>query len=180
MKKLLFGVLLVLLIAGCISTSERSSGPRGSMMGQGSITDRQVTLQEEFSSNGQAIFYTGFNLKGEQIAISGGPRWLYMHGGSCIECHGVDGKGGGIPMMCSEEVPSITYHDLTEEEHEAHEGEEEHPPYTDETIKKAITEGIEPDGEEMDPCMPKWDMSDEDLNDVIEYLKTLSPAEEGH
>ncbi|MEE8403131.1 MAG: cytochrome c [Candidatus Hydrothermarchaeaceae archaeon] len=174
--KLLFSALLLFLVTGCVSTS----GHQRDMMDQGGIMNRQATLLEEFSSNGQAIFYTGFNLKGEQISVSGGPRWLYMHGGSCVECHGVDGKEGGIPMMCSEEVPSITYHDLTEGEHEAHEGEEEHQPYTDEAIKKAITEGIEPDGEGLDPCMPKWDMSDEDLNDVIEYLKTLSPAEEGH
>ena len=175
--KLLFGVVLVFLAAGCISASEPPSGY------QGDITDRRALIQKEFSSNGEAIYYTGFNLEGEQIPISGGPHWLYMHGGSCIDCHGVDGKGGIVPMMCYKETPSITYYDLTEEEHEVHEGGEEgHPPYTDETIKKAITDGIEPDGEELDPCMPKWKMSDEDVNDVIGYLMSLSvgPVEEEH
>lgn len=166
--KLLFGVFLVFLTAGCISPSGPPSGYQDRMLDQGAPT------QKEFSSNGEAIYSTGFNLKGERIPISDGPQWLYMGGGSCIECHGVDGKGGTVPMMCSKETPSITYHDLTEEKHEAQGGEEEeHPPYTDETIKKAITDGIEPDGEELDPCMPKWKISDEDLNDVIEYLKTL-------
>jgi mono/diheme cytochrome c family protein len=77
--------------------------------------------------------------------------------------------------MCSIEAPSITYHDLTEEGHEEHAegGEEAHPPYTDETIKKAIKEGLNPAGEELDPCMPRWEMSDGDLDDMIEYLKTL-------
>lgn len=137
--------------------------------------DQGTPTKEEFSSNGGAIYHTGSNLEGGRISLSGGPQWLYMHGGSCIDCHGADGKGGITPMMCDEKTPPITYHDLTEEGHEG-----EHQPYTDEAIKKAITEGIEPDGGELDPCMPKWDMSDEDLNDVIEYLKTLSPAEEGH
>lgn len=175
--KLVFGVLLVFLTTGCISTSEPPPAYQDRMM------DWQAYVQEKFSSNGEAIYYTGFNLKGEQIPISDGPHWLYMHGGSCIDCHGMDGKGGIVPMMCYKETPSITYHDLTEEEHEVHEGEEEvHPSYTDETIKKAIIDGIEPDGEELDPCMPKWRMSDEDLNGVIEYLKSLSlsPAEEEH
>jgi hypothetical protein len=30
----------------------------------------------------------------------------------------------------------------------------EHKPYTDETIKRAITEGVEPDGESLDWPMP--------------------------
>jgi len=48
-----------------------------------------------------------------------------------------------------------------------------HESYTDETIKQAITEGVEPDGEPLDWPMPRWSMSDEDLNDLIEFLKTL-------
>jgi len=63
---------------------------------------------------------------------------------------------------------------LTSEEH-GEGGEEgmEHEPYTDEDIKRAITEGIEPDGEPLDWPMPRWTMSDEDLDDLIEFLKTL-------
>jgi len=54
-----------------------------------------------------------------------------------------------------------------------HEGEEAHPLYTDETIKRAITQGEDPDGEPLDWPMPRWTMSDEDLNDLLEYLKGL-------
>jgi hypothetical protein len=64
------------------------------------------------------------------------------------------------------------YKTLTSEEME-HEGEEIHPPYTDETIKRAITEGIEPDGEPMDLTMPRWQMSERDLDDLLEFLKML-------
>lgn len=49
----------------------------------------------------------------------------------------------------------------------------EHEPYTDETIKRAITEGVEPNGEPLDWLMPRWSMSDEDLDDLIEFLETL-------
>lgn len=82
-------------------------------------------------------------------------------------------------MMCDEETPPITYHDLTEGDHETHEGGE-HPPYNDESIRKAITDGIKPDGRELDSCMPKWEMTDEDLDNVIGYLKTMKPAGEKH
>ena len=123
----------------------------------------------EFSSNGEMIYYTGFNETGQQIPIRGGLHWLYVHGGSCVNCHGVNGKGS-VPIMMSAAIPSdITYDSLTSED--KHEGE--HDPYTDETIKIAIRDGIDPSGEEFDYAMPKWDMSDSDLDDLIEYLKTL-------
>ncbi len=73
-------------------------------------------------------------------------------------------------MMGTETPPDIRYHHLIEEEHE--EGEE-HPPYTDETIKRAITQGLNPAGEPLDYTMPRFRMTEEQLNDLLEFLKTL-------
>jgi len=129
-------------------------------------------LKSDFESNGEMIYYTGYNESGDLIEIKYGPRWLYVHGGSCVSCHGTDGKGG-FPVMMGFAIPSdIRYATLTSEEHEEP-GEEAHPPYTDETIKRAIIEGIEPSGEPLDLTMPRWKMSDADADDVVEYLKTL-------
>lgn len=89
---------------------------------------------------------------------------------ACADCHGEDGKGGRVTiMMDTFEAPDITWPELTGE----HPGEEEHPPYTEETLKRAITAGINPAGERLDAVMPRWEMSDSDLLDLIEYLMTL-------
>jgi mono/diheme cytochrome c family protein len=126
---------------------------------------------QDYVSNGQTIYFTGRNQQGQRIPFDGAPMWLSMHGGSCASCHGADGRGGA-PVMMGTEIPGdIRYSHLTEEEHE--EGEE-HPPYTDELIKRAITLGLNPAGEPLDPTMPRWRMSDQDLNDLIEYMKTLN------
>ena len=131
-------------------------------------------LPQGYASNGETIYFTGFNDQGERIPFSGGPMWLSMHGGGCASCHGPDGRGGAPVMMGTEIPPDIRYHHLIEEEHEEeHEEEEAHPPYTDETIKRAITEGVEPDGEPMDLTMPRWQMSERDLDDLLEFMKTL-------
>lgn len=146
---------------------------RGGMMGSNYEYPYGVSdVKTEFSSNGERIYYTGYNESGEKIPFSYGPTWLYFHGGSCVNCHGVDGKGGVPIMMAYKIPPDITYDSLTSEEHEMEEGEE-HVPYTNETLRIAIKEGIEPSGEEMDPAMPRWDMSDEDLNDTMAYLQQL-------
>jgi hypothetical protein len=77
--------------------------------------------------------------------------------------------------MMGTKVPSdIRYRALTAGEH-GHDGEEtgEGHNYTDEDIRRAITEGMEPDGKRLDPTMPRWKMGNNDLGDLLEYLKTL-------
>ncbi len=127
-----------------------------------------------YPTNGQRIYYTGINERGERIPFRGGPMWLSMRGGSCVSCHGEDGRGGVPVMMGTEIPPDIRYHALTEEEHDEHGGEgEEHPPYTDETIKRAITDSLNPADESLDYTMPRYQMSEGDLDDLLEFLKTL-------
>src|SRR3989304_5198743 len=106
--------------------------------------------------------------------FQGGPMWLAMHGGGCVSCHGVSGRGG-VPVMMGTAIPAdIRYAALTTEDaHEKGKEEEEHPPYTDELIKRAITQGLDPAGKSLDWTMPRWQMTEEDLNDLIAYLKTL-------
>ncbi|MFC1894246.1 c-type cytochrome [Chloroflexota bacterium] len=128
----------------------------------------------QFSSNGQRIYYTATSSSGQPITYSGSIRM--MHPISCVNCHGSEGKGGRVHMMMQTfDVPDITWHRLTEEEHhEVEEAEhEEHPPYTEETIRQAITEGINPAGEPLDEEMPRWKMSQQDLNDLMEFQKKL-------
>ena len=139
---------------------------------------------DRYSSNGERIYFTAASSSGEPITYSGSIRM--MHSITCANCHGPDGSGGRVSMMMSHfDSPNITWHVLTqEEEHEegheeGHEEEpgqgehEEHPPYTEVTLKKAITEGIDPAGERLDDEMPRWRMSEQDLEDLVEFIKTL-------
>lgn len=113
-------------------------------------------------------------MNGERIIPkSGGPHWLYQHGGSCVTCHGPDGKGGRAVMMCNEIPPDIRFSTLTSEKMEHEAGEEEHPPYNETTIKMAITQGLNPAGQPLDECMPRWDIDENDLNDLVDFLKEL-------
>jgi len=126
---------------------------------------------DQYVSNGQMIYFTGRNERGQRIPFDGGPMWLYMRGGGCAACHGADGRGGA-PVMMGAEIPGdIRFYHLTEEEHE--EGEE-HPPYTEALIKRAIARGLNPAGEPLDITMPRWHMSEGDLDDLILFLKTLN------
>jgi hypothetical protein len=45
--------------------------------------------------------------------------------------------------------------------------------YTDDLIKRSITQGLDPAGEPLDFPMPHWRMSASDLEDLLSYLKSL-------
>ena len=126
-----------------------------------------------FKSTGERIYYSGISAKDGPIPIAGGPMWLHMGPVGCVACHGVMGRGG-VPVMMGTAVPEdIRYEALTKGEPEAGKAELEHPPYTDALIKRAITQGVDSAGKPLDWTMPRWQMSDQDANDVIAYLKTL-------
>ena len=100
-----------------------------------------------------------------------------MGGGqlACADCHGRDGRGGRHVMhMTAMDAPDIRWSALTEAEHGDHGEEVEHPPYDEETFKRAVTQGLDPDGNPLDAAMPRWRMSDQDLDDLIDYLESLS------
>ena len=50
---------------------------------------------------------------------------------------------------------------------------EEHAAYTEETITRAVTEDVEPDGEPLDWSMARWPMSEADLDDLVDFLGIL-------
>ncbi len=130
-------------------------------------------LPASFTSNGQQIFLTGTSQSGDAITARIGYMQMANGATSCADCHLEDGRGGSWrTMMGSFRVPDITYPVLTsKQEHE--EGGRKHPPYTEATIKRAITQGVDPAGQPLQPPMPRWSMSARDLNDLMQYLKNL-------
>jgi len=152
-------------------------GPGGMMGGPGGWGmmggPAYVPLNRRFSSNSERIYYTGISAKNGPIARTGGPMWVYHTGVGCVACHGVHGRGG-VPVMMGTAIPAdIRYAVLTGKEHPEGEEKMDHPPYTDALIKRAITQGLDPAGEPLDWTMPRWQMSEQDLNDLLVYLKSL-------
>ena len=86
---------------------------------------------------------------------------------ACVNCHGPQGQGGRIAVMIQTvDVPNITWPNLT-----AH--DMDHPPYTEETLKRAITQGLDPAGNPLEYPMLRWNMSEQDFNDLVSFIKTL-------
>jgi cytochrome c oxidase subunit II len=173
---------LSLLMAAC-----GSARPFGTMGGF------ERGFGQEFASNGEQIYFTATSQRGTPITFDMHDgrmmgRMPMMRGGmmgggimSCADCHGSDGSGGRVRMMMTTyTAPDIRWasltavdhgHEVTEDDHS--DDEMDHPPYTEETLKRAIIQGIDPAGEPLAWPMPRWNMIDEDLNDLIDFLKML-------
>ncbi len=126
---------------------------------------------DEYDSLGEQIYFTGVGEDGLiPRTVPYGPGM--MGGVSCSSCHGNDGSGREFFMMGRTwEAPDIRYETLTSEHVE---DGEPHEPWTEQDIARAVREGIEPDGAELDELMPRWDMTDAEMNATIDYLEELS------
>jgi mono/diheme cytochrome c family protein len=132
----------------------------------------------QFESNGERIYFTGRSSSNQPVVpdLVGRGRMASAGRLACANCHGPEGRGGRITLMMeSFQVPDIRYGTLTATEGggTSEADHEEHPPYTDETIKEAITLGVDPSGDPLDWPMPTWRMSEGDLEDLLAFLKTL-------
>jgi len=172
-RSLWFGIGLTIIgFVGISLFLSRGFGPAPSTgWGSGNAYDKG-----SYTSNGERIYYLGIDSEGQRIRFQGGPHGFRVTGGSCINCHGPDGRGV-FPVMMGSHLPgNIIYSSLVSGERHGEEGDEEGEgeAYTDEDIRRAIRQGVKPSGESMDWSMPRWNMQDDDLDDLLEYLKELA------
>ena len=169
MKKYLLITFLILLLAACgiplrLSRRANPSSP-------------DLSYRQDFASNGEQIYFTATDDRGETIPYDGGPDFggmMMQPRLTCASCHAPDGRGGGHWMhMEYMEAPDIRWKALNAEEAEEHQGEHTEEGYSLEMFRAAVVEGQHPDGEPLSRDMPRWQMDDQDLNDLFEYLKTL-------
>lgn len=140
-------------------------------MGFGSAYDPTLR-QGPFRSNGERIFRTGTSSSGESITARIG--MMTASGGSlaCADCHGRTGRGQTIAtMMGSFSAPDISGKALFSAG--SQKSEHDHPAYTSATLKRAITQGLDPEGQPLAFPMPRWSMVERDLDDLVSYLQKL-------
>ena len=153
-------LLLATLAGGC------DFGP-GHMMGQ-------ARLPASFASNGERIYFTGTSASGDPITFQGGDLHTTMMGASCANCHGPDRQGGRMMPRFWETAPPLTRDALFDGHTASHDSDGDdhgdHDVYSDDTLRRAVFEGVDPAGKPLDAAMPHWSMSERDWHDLLAYL----------
>ncbi|CAG1012486.1 hypothetical protein ANAEL_04430 [Anaerolineales bacterium] len=147
-------VIVTLLLAACASRPQ-SVGLGGTAWGTGA-----------FRSNGERIYFTATSERGTAITYTSGPvssGWMMGNGQlACASCHGPNGRGGvhNMGMMQTMTAKDIRWSALQNE-------------FDADKFRLAVTKGQDPDGTQLNMDMPRWNIGNEDLADLIVYLKTL-------
>lgn len=148
------GVLLILL---CLAPSVAA------------VHAADLTADEE---RGREIYFTGQSPSGAEITAYFGADRIAIPGvtSTCASCHGHDGTGrpesGVVPA-------NITWKYLTKSYGHLHPSGLEHPPFDESSLKDYLRYGDYPGGERGDPAMPLYDMSDQDLKDLLAFMNRL-------
>ena len=136
--------------------------------------DKGLVKLSPQEKNGQMIYRSSMSSSGKAIYIKqedGSKIDASLTGITCVGCHGEDGRGGQEGGVLTSD---IRYMYLTKPYGVTHGSGRKHPPYNDDLIKRAITDGSDPAGNKLDPTMVRWEMSDADLNDLCAYIHRLS------
>ena len=138
-----------------------SSGPAGS-------------AQSSAAANGEQIYFRSVDQDGNWISYTGGPFFGgMMMGGylTCASCHGIEARGGVHTMhMQVMDAPPIYFDALVEMAKD----DAGLSTYTIDDFRKAVTQGLDVDGGTLSQDMPRWQMSDQDLTDLFQFLHTLN------
>jgi hypothetical protein len=132
---------------------------------------------------GGAVFQSGLGPNGVPIPRSesqsqssgGGMMGSGVMGGgmmrlSCASCHGVGGHGLATQEFTS---PNITYSNLSDPKGMLAPDGTRGPTYSDASLRRAITTGIDPSGGQLAWPMPQWQLTGQEWHGLLAYLKTL-------
>jgi len=121
--------------------------------------------KSDYESEGEMIFLTSIDNKGNIIEPRSGPgaingRMMMMRPLSCASCHGIDAEGGYSFPDGKTKSADIRWKTLEKE-------------FDEGSFKKAVKDGVDHDGGRLSYYMPRWDISDKDLDELLKYLKTF-------
>src|SRR5262245_22295970 len=134
-----------------------------------------ATAQQPLSAKeirGKQIYLQGTSPSGKDILAYVGDSSLEVPGNvmACGNCHGIAGQGkveGGINPS------NVTWEALTKPYGVTHVNGRKHPAYTSRALELAITRGFDPAGNKLLNTMPRYQMSKQDLDDLIVYMRRL-------
>jgi cytochrome c553 len=114
---------------------------------------------------GESIYREGILPSGQPLSAQRDPDLPVLGAdAACSNCHRRSGFGDIEGHI---KIPAVTGKYLFS--HSARDA------YTNDTLARAIREGVAPDGHKLNYLMPHYALSDADMATLIEYLKSMTP-----
>jgi len=157
-------LISLIAIAGCLIWA----GP-SSVHSQGPVVTqrRELTLQEK---RGKAFYRRGESASGQDITALMGEVDVPASTLPCAGCHGNRGEGrteGGVT------AGNMSWSNLTKPYGHTDEGGRKHPAFSEASFVRAMTSGLDPAGNKLAVAMPVYRLPQEDMTNLIAYLKRI-------
>jgi ABC-type branched-subunit amino acid transport system substrate-binding protein len=138
-----------------------------SLAGNVAAQRQELTPQEK---RGKAFYLRGESASGQAITAMVGDIDVPASTITCAGCHGMRGEGkteGGVT------AGSLTWSFLTKPYGHADEGGRKHPAFSETSFVRMLTSGLDPAGNKLAVAMPTYRMPQEDMANLIAYLKRI-------
>lgn len=154
---------LISIVAACLFAT-------GLLYEKGATTQSRSGLSPQ-EQRGKEIYLKGESTEGGDIiaTLGGGDLDVPATSFPCANCHGLKGEGtkeGGL------QPPPITWETLTRPRTSPL-TRRERAPYTETTLARSISDGLDSSGAPVHPAMPRYRMTEGQKADLIAYLKKL-------
>ena len=165
-----YHLLLVLLVAvaACLVWSEGSTvRSQGAASTSPAASRRELTPEEK---RGKAFYLRGETASGKEITALMNDIDVPASTLTCAGCHGLRGEGkteGGVT------AGNLTWSELTKTYGHTHEGNRKHAAFTETSFARTMTAGVDPAGNKLGVAMPTYRMTQQDMADLIAYLKRI-------
>ena len=127
----------------------------------------QLTPSER---RGKDIYLRGESPSGKKITAMLGDIDVPASTMSCGGCHGLRGEGkteGGVS------AGNLTWSNLIKPYGHTHPSGRKHGAFNERLFTRSLVQGVDPAGNELAVAMPRFEMSPEDLTDLIAYIKRI-------
>ena len=132
-----------------------------------SATYAQLTDSER---RGKALYLRGESPSKKEITAMLGEIDVPASTLNCAGCHGLRGEGkteGGVT------AGNLTWSNLIRPYGHTHPSGRKHSAFNDKLFTRALVQGLDPTGNQLAVAMPRYEMSPEDISDLIAYLKRI-------
>ncbi|HEU4837218.1 MAG TPA: ABC transporter substrate-binding protein [Pyrinomonadaceae bacterium] len=132
-----------------------------------SSSRRELTPQEK---RGKAFYLRGESASGQELTALMGEIDVPASTLTCAGCHGIKGQGiteGGVT------AGPLTWSSLTKPYGHTDEGGRKHGPFSETSFVRMLTAGLDPAGNKLAVAMPVYRMPQEDMANLIAYLKRI-------
>jgi ABC-type branched-subunit amino acid transport system substrate-binding protein len=131
------------------------------------ISRGELTPQEK---RGKAFYLRGESASGQEITALMGEIDVPAATLTCAGCHGLRGEGkteGGVT------AGPLTWSHLTKPYGHTDEGGRKHGAFSETSFVRMLTAGLDPAGNKLAVAMPTYRMSQEDMANLVAYLKRI-------